>query len=178
MVRHNYGNICVVRAIKPIKKGEEILDNYGALYPLTIREERRAKLRPQYFFDCNCDACQLELPLYFDIPDDVPVFKCKDCSGPIFISQDKDLAEVECSSCHEKKDLNQTVMKLQESTNGYHVALEQVLAGVDMQAALEVLLKHLEFLTVHISLPWRDINNCQEAIKQCFATQANSYILP
>lgn len=178
VVRHNYGNICVVRAIKPIKKGEEILDNYGALYPLTIREERRAKLRPQYFFDCNCDACQLQLPLYFDIPEDVPVFKCTGCSGPIFISQDKDLAEAECSSCHQKKDLTQTVMKLQESTNGYHVALEQVLAGVDMQAALEVLLKHLEFLTVHISLPWRDINNCQEAIKQCFATQANSYILP
>lgn len=178
VVRHTYGNVCVVRAIKSIKKGEEILDNYGALYPLTVREERRAKLRPQYFFDCNCDACQLDLPLYFDIPEDVPVFKCENCSGPVFISQESHLADSECSSCHQKQDLTKTVTRLQESTSEYHAALEQVLAGTDMQASLEVLLSHLEFLTLHISLPWRDINNCQEAIKQCFATQANSYILP
>lgn len=45
MVRYNYGNICVVRVIKFIKKGEEIFDNYGVLYLLIIREERRVKLR-------------------------------------------------------------------------------------------------------------------------------------
>ncbi|XP_061174387.1 SET and MYND domain-containing protein 4-like [Saccostrea echinata] len=178
VVRHNYGNVCVVRAIKPIQKGEEILDNYGAIYPLTTRAERRSKLRPQYYFDCNCDACQLDLPLYFDIPDDTPVFKCEECSGPVFILPNKHLSDSECSSCHRKQDLTQTVKELQESTNQYHVALEQVLAGIDMTVALTMLLNHLEFLTTHISLPWRDINNCQEAIKQCFATQANSYILP
>lgn len=45
VVRYNYGNICVVRVIKFIKKGEEIFDNYGVLYLLIIREERRVKLR-------------------------------------------------------------------------------------------------------------------------------------
>lgn len=178
VVRHSYGNVCVVRAIKPIKKGEEILDNYGALYPLSVRAERRAKLRPSYFFDCNCEACQLDLPLYFDIPTDTPVFKCGECAGPIFIVPDKHLADSECSSCHRRQDLTQTVKELQDSTNKYHVALERVLSEVDIQAALQVLLNHLDFLMTHISIPWRDINNCQEAIKQCFATLANSYILP
>ena len=67
VVRHCYGDVIVVTVIRPIGPGEEIVDNYGYHYATHPVEERRTKLRQQYFFDCVCPACTHQWPLYRDI---------------------------------------------------------------------------------------------------------------
>nr|CAI5866862.1 unnamed protein product [Callosobruchus analis] len=69
VVRHCYGTVNVLRAIKTIHVGEQLFDNYGYHYAVEPRESRRSSLRKQYFFDCSCEACMQDWPLYPDLPD-------------------------------------------------------------------------------------------------------------
>merc|ERR1711860_355545 len=68
LVRHSYGRQIEGRAQRKITSGEELLDNYGALYPTSSKEERQNHLKAQYHFLCGCQACQDDWPQYFDIP--------------------------------------------------------------------------------------------------------------
>jgi len=44
-----------VRALRPIKSGEEICISYVDCLETT--EQRREKLMSQYYFHCECDVC-------------------------------------------------------------------------------------------------------------------------
>lgn len=57
----------IVRAIRTIKTGTEINDNYGPIFAEMSEMERKRKLRMQYWFDCNCEACSGHWPLLVDI---------------------------------------------------------------------------------------------------------------
>ncbi|VEN36587.1 unnamed protein product [Callosobruchus maculatus] len=69
VVRHCYGTVNVLRAIRTIQAGEQLFDNYGYHHAVEPRESRRSSLRKQYFFDCSCEACEQDWPLYPDLPD-------------------------------------------------------------------------------------------------------------
>lgn len=51
----------VARAATNIAAGEELCHTY--IYPLETVDERRAKLRRSYGFECCCPRCELEAPL-------------------------------------------------------------------------------------------------------------------
>jgi len=53
----------IVRAVRTINAGEEISENYGPIFTTTPESERKRKLRVQYWFDCNCEACSGHWPL-------------------------------------------------------------------------------------------------------------------
>lgn len=55
-------------AIRPIKKGSQLFDNYGAHHALTDRQARHAILLSQYKFTCVCEACVYDWPKYLDLP--------------------------------------------------------------------------------------------------------------
>lgn len=67
VMRHCYGATTVLRAIRFIRQGEELLDNYGYHFAVMPRNERRQQLKSQYLFDCNCEACKEDWPFYHDL---------------------------------------------------------------------------------------------------------------
>ena len=173
VVRHSYGDVCVVRAIRNIYKHEEVLDSYGALYATANRSHRQEKLLSQYYFQCDCIACKNNWPEYSDIPQECPVLKCKKCFGPIFIPADGRNERAICSACREVCDITHDLLHLSRSEELYQDALEKTLKGKDLDQCLPILIKHLRLLDPLLCRPWRDYNNCQEAIKQCYSTRAN-----
>ncbi|CAD5121018.1 unnamed protein product [Dimorphilus gyrociliatus] len=51
------GSTCTVRAIKPIARNEQIFVDYGNNFATLDKPSRQNKLLAQYFFDCDCEAC-------------------------------------------------------------------------------------------------------------------------
>lgn len=176
VVRHSYGDKCVVRAMRKVSKGQEIFDNYGSLYPLTVREERRRYLRPQYFFECSCLACTEDWPLYSEIPSEIPIFRCKNCSGSVHIPEDNETERAVCSNCAKVQSITNSLMTLAESDDSYREVLMKVLEGSELGSSIPSLVSHLGVLDDIVMRPWKDYNDCQEALKQCYAIQGNCYV--
>ncbi|XP_024936380.1 SET and MYND domain-containing protein 4 isoform X2 [Cephus cinctus] len=75
VVRHTYPNgMVVVRALRFIRKGSEILDCYGPHFLSDDRDKRRKHLLEKYYFHCACEACtdNWQLPL------SEPKYQCKE----------------------------------------------------------------------------------------------------
>ena len=175
VVRHSYKNVCVVRVIRNISKGTELLDNYGALCALTPTSERRKKLESQYHFTCHCQACTDDYPQYGNLPTDTPVFKCDKCTGPVFLPLKGGYDCVPCSFCHLEHNITPRIGMLGQSDESYRMAMMDVLTKScefldENIATLEV---HLQLMDKVLCRPWRDYNDCQEALKQCYAIKAS-----
>lgn len=54
-----YGNVLVVKAVKPIKKGEQLFINYMETDMNIQKTMRRNQLEVVYGFSCGCDLCLL-----------------------------------------------------------------------------------------------------------------------
>ena len=142
VVRHCYGDVLVVSVIRPIRQGEEILDNYGYHYATLSMDERRSKLRQQYFFDCACSACTHQWPLYHDISR-LSESQKKRLPGVDALQSDlESFMQLTCSSAEDPNALNQVSW-----------------AG-----------KFSHYITVleHVR-PVGDFNDAQEALKQSLA---------
>ncbi|XP_057654662.1 SET and MYND domain-containing protein 4-like isoform X1 [Diorhabda carinulata] len=68
VVRHCYGNVVVLRAIRSIHKGEQLFDNYGYHFALMPKDTRKTNLKKQYYFECNCYVCENNWPLLHNLP--------------------------------------------------------------------------------------------------------------
>ena len=157
-VRHYYSNVAVVRAIRTIKKGQELLDNYGYHYAVMPKEERQRKLHNQYYFHCACASCS-------------PASASSAKKWTVYGGLNTTPLPLPSFSPSEHRAI---LAELAKSQKSYRRAFEQVLQG-EFEEALPVLLEHLRFLDKHISRPLREYNDCQEAIKQCYSAMANSY---
>jgi hypothetical protein len=162
--RNFYGDTCVVRAIRTIHKGEQVSDNYGALYPTQSLQERMEKLQPQYFFACECVACTCKWPLYQNINIESPKWKCANCLNEL-----KDGVNECCGDVYDTNEMRNT---FSASELRFRSAFEDLLA-CRVQSALPVFLQHLALIQKMIVLPWRQFNDCQEALKQCFSMMGN-----
>ncbi|XP_034245426.1 SET and MYND domain-containing protein 4-like [Thrips palmi] len=167
VVRHSYGDWAVLRAIRPIQQGEEILDNYGYHHALHTVDERRSQLSKQYFFHCSCEACLGSWPSYKDQPTTNPVFRCNECGSPIKKGQDP-----QCT-CGAIIDMGELELNLAKSSKLFRETLASVWSGKHRKIVPDSLLEHLTLLAKTVKRPWREFSECQETIKQCLSLQAN-----
>nr|CAD7447407.1 unnamed protein product [Timema bartmani] len=173
VVRHSYRDTVVLRAIRLIKKGEQVLDNYGYHYALHEKEERQSHLKDQYYFICDCEACHDDWPTYFNLNSDKPTYKCQICGFSLpaqLVGED-----VICEHCKCSNNIKEILTLLNESSKDYDQHLISVLSGSHDNAVVQQMIEHLEKLDQYIKRPWQEYNNCQEAIKQCYMKLGNYY---
>ncbi|KAK2152372.1 hypothetical protein LSH36_330g04048 [Paralvinella palmiformis] len=171
--RNFYGDVCVVRAIKTIRRSDEISDNYGAVYAVHPREQRRRLLESQYYFRCNCEPCRCDWPLYPCIEDVRPTWRCTGCRASM---SDDDSGLLTCERCPCRKSTSERLSTLVSSQEKYEAAFEKLMT-CDVDRSLAGLLEYLRVLDNNICLPWREYNNCQEAVKQCFSVMSNCHVI-
>ena len=170
--RNFYGDVCVVRAIRPIKQGQEITDNYGAVNAIHSKEIRIEKMRYQYFFDCKCEACENDWPLYHGIQDDFAMWKCTNCHSKLGVNPG---VKAKCKSCGTVHDIKEYKRILAVSMTTYLDAMQKLLDDGSIEDTLPVFLERLELLEKYLQQPFRPFNDCQEAVKQCFSIMGNCY---
>ena len=170
VVRYFRGSKCQVRAIRSIKKDEEIFDNYGVVYAVNTVEERREKLIEQYFFHCICEPCIKDWPRYAKIPTDLSLanFKCVEC-----LSNPNLLKVGECPKCEIELDnlkleqlAAQQSIKIMLQFNG-NTRLDDDVIKNKVQNTFEIFCKYLKKLESYkIKRPFQDYNSYEEALKQ------------
>ena len=173
--RNFYGDTVVIRAIKPIAKGEEISDNYGFVYPVQPKWQRQTKLYKQYFFACNCEACKDNWPMYASIDHEIPMFKCLHCHVPLQVPFGGDVNQgLLCRKCNRTQALAQRATELDLWQQKF-LDVFSLVSAAKCDQAYPMLIDYLTILHNSICLPWRDFNDAQEALKQCLSIMANCY---
>eukprot|EP00092_Neocalanus_flemingeri_P020363 GFUD01022061.1.p1 GENE.GFUD01022061.1~~GFUD01022061.1.p1 ORF type:complete len:706 (-),score=132.76 GFUD01022061.1:307-2382(-) len=154
VVRHYHSSHAVVRTVRSLQAGDEILDNYGYHYAVMAREERQRKLYNQYYFNCNCIPCNNSWATYTSL---------SQAAVPLAGTQ--------------PEQAKQIISEHHKATKQYKKAFDYVLSGKFsmFSEALPILLEHLTFLDKNITRPIREYNDCQEAVKQCYSVEGNSY---
>ena len=66
--RINCGRKTIIIATRNIKKGEEVTDIYSMHYSEVPKETRQDWLLKNFFFNCNCQACSNDWPIYDHLP--------------------------------------------------------------------------------------------------------------
>uniref|UniRef100_A0A2C9L698 Pleckstrin homology domain-containing family A member 7 n=1 Tax=Biomphalaria glabrata TaxID=6526 RepID=A0A2C9L698_BIOGL len=69
--------------------------------------------------------------------------------------------------CGQQQDITQTLLRMGDMEEPYKQALTSVIDGDTSVSNITTLLSYLKFVEKHVHRPWRDINDCQEAFKQC-----------
>lgn len=67
VVRYFKKTVVHVKSICGMKCGDMLSENYGPLYSQNSKEERKSKLMKLYWFDCQCEACEQNWPLFEDM---------------------------------------------------------------------------------------------------------------
>lgn len=169
VTRNFIGSRCQVRMIRNANKNDEIFDNYGVIYAVNPFDERYEKLVQQYFFTCRCRPCTLSWPLYEKIPSDITRINiiCPECKT-------QGRATPGCSQCENELDSVRVFQFLSEKGLGNLLCFRDTVDLQEVQTQKKVALiydsfcEYLQILDEYdIKRPFREINDYQEALKQC-----------
>ncbi|PBC25894.1 SET and MYND domain-containing protein [Apis cerana cerana] len=61
-MKYFLGRCIVIRAIRSLRPGDVVAENYGPIFTKRNLEERRKNLAGRYWFFCECNACRENWP--------------------------------------------------------------------------------------------------------------------
>ncbi|XP_047003321.1 SET and MYND domain-containing protein 4-like isoform X1 [Schistocerca americana] len=75
LARHFVGSALILHALRPLKSGEEVPENYGPVYTKHSLEYRQRQLQCRYWFCCHCKSCSENWPDLEKLTNSKPVFR-------------------------------------------------------------------------------------------------------
>ncbi|XP_014485617.1 PREDICTED: SET and MYND domain-containing protein 4-like [Dinoponera quadriceps] len=175
VVRYFIGITMVIRAVRTISAGEEISENYGPIFTTTPENERKRRLRVQYWFDCNCEACTGHWPLLEELDPTIFRFKCEtgpSCGNVLPIRSDANEFVIRCTKCGKNTNILKGLKALQDTDALFKVASTNLEESRNEQA-LKAYLEILKLLDETLALPIRDYHICQQGVRLCVLALGN-----
>ena len=169
VARHSNGRTCIVRAVRSIRKGDEILDNYGPHFLSNNLEERQKHLETQYFFKCTCEACSEKWPTADKLQDETTQYKCIHCSaniGPNLLKLNT------CLNCKKKINNCKIEKRFQNISRDFSRALEDLLQG-RLQECLRICIDHCDVMDRVVVHPNKLFVKLQQAVTLCWSLLGN-----
>ncbi|KAL1138752.1 hypothetical protein AAG570_008814, partial [Ranatra chinensis] len=178
IVRYFNGTTVVARAVKPIRRGETIGENYGPIFTETRREDRQTLLKNQYWFECGCAPCTENWPTIEDMDPTVLRFRCQQvesCRNVILVPTDTMEFAVMCDLCDKFTNILKGLKVLQDTETLFRLGKSLKEEGKIGQA-LKKFLELLSLLDETLAPPFRDYHMCQQEIRTCFLSLGNKYV--
>ncbi|XP_057327900.1 SET and MYND domain-containing protein 4 [Microplitis mediator] len=179
IVRYFVGTTMIVRSIRTIRKGTEVCDNYGPHFATSAEADRKRKLRLNYWFDCNCEACNQHWPLLNDINPKLLRFRCETgaaCGNVLRVNVDSNEFMANCSKCGKSTNIMKGLKALQDTDALFKVASRHLEDG-DNSEALDTYLKILKILDETLALPIKDYYLCQQGVKLTMLPLGNTAVI-
>lgn len=174
--RFTMGKTCIVKTLREIQNGEEILDSYGLHFASNSMEERLRVLNGQYLFTCCCSACTENWLPYSQLPKENYCSKCTKCES-CFCTKKKD--KFICSDCKNVFESRKIMKMVTESQKEYQAAKERLLSSskdtlIDYETIQNSIVKYTDLLARTQKWPCQLLIQCQEALKLCWNLQGRS----
>nr|XP_003707948.1 PREDICTED: SET and MYND domain-containing protein 4-like [Megachile rotundata] len=170
VVRHSYpSGVVVVRSLRFIGKGTEIVDCYGPHWLSEGRLPRREYLWKKYRFLCACEACTQNWQ--YPLPETIN-YKCRACLEvtDIFGSNEKDTQNISIKKCHKcngKIDCKKIKNQFRKSVEKRLNAISKMYEG-RYEQALPQLFEHIQFIEKFFATPNIETIKTQQCIIQCY----------
>ncbi|XP_066591928.1 SET and MYND domain-containing protein 4-like [Prorops nasuta] len=175
IIRYFVGTTMVARAVRTIRTGEEISDNYGPIFTITPESERKRKLRVQYWFHCSCEACLGHWPILDDLDPTILRFKCETgrfCRNVLNVRNNTNEFIIPCVKCGKSTNILKGLKLLQDTDQLFRLAADNLEKGLH-DRALKNYLKILKLLDETLALPIKDYHICQQGVRLCMLALGN-----
>nr|XP_012154126.1 PREDICTED: SET and MYND domain-containing protein 4 isoform X2 [Megachile rotundata] len=179
VTRYFVGRSIVVRAIRRLRPGDVVAENYGPIFTKIPLKKRRDTLAGRYWFRCECTACREDWPLFDGLTNDLVRFRCptESCEKLHGQPADPSTAVVLCSGCRREVDLRGPLESVRECERLY----ARGFAAMDEERPEAALREFLEgtdkFHRVAVP-PHRDTHLAEIAASICMADQGNVWSQP
>jgi hypothetical protein len=170
VARHSNGRTCIVRAVRTIRKGEEILDNYGPHFLSNNLQERQKHLETQYFFKCTCEACSENWPTVDKLQEEIKQYKCIHCSaniGPNLLKLNT------CLKCKKKFNYSKIQKKFRNMPRDFNRAVEDLLQG-RLQECLRTCIEYCDVMDRVVVHPNKLFVKFQQVVTLCWSLLGNT----
>jgi hypothetical protein len=171
IVRYYLGSKMVVRALNNLRSGDLIAENYGPVFTRITKPERQETLKSRYWFDCVCEACKGDWPMYTEMcANDQLRLICSKCR---FLLDDNTLNSgtplAKCKNCKASTNILKVLKQLQQTETLFKSAMKQIENGQPDKAMVSF---HslLDQLDATLLPPYKDFHLCQEFIRRCMLT--------
>ncbi|XP_030386848.1 SET and MYND domain-containing protein DDB_G0284059 [Scaptodrosophila lebanonensis] len=180
VVRYFRGNTIHINTVRPIEAGLPINENYGPIYTQNARDERQSRLKELYWFDCCCDACLENWPLFDDLPRDIIRFRCdapNNCTAVIEVPPTCNDFMVKCVTCGEITNILKGLKVMQDTEIMTRTAKRLYDLEKDYPKALNKFVDLVRIMYEVLAPPFPDFCECQQHLKDCFLNLGNVYNL-
>jgi len=174
-VSHRYfiNDTVVVRTVRTIQRGEPVTENYGAVFTQSGKEERQAYLKSRYWFDCQCEACLDDWPLFINLSRDNLSFRCQNCRSYLCKTTTESFnLLLRCSRCLKPTNMLQSLKSLEKSEGKFNQATECMNQG-KRETAAGILLENMSLFDSILLPPFPDYHWCQEGLRKCYLPMGN-----
>uniref|UniRef100_A0A336KZJ6 Protein-lysine N-methyltransferase SMYD4 n=1 Tax=Culicoides sonorensis TaxID=179676 RepID=A0A336KZJ6_CULSO len=173
-VRYFDGKRVHVRTIRPLRAGEEIGENYGPIFTQNAREERQLQLKQQYKFECRCQPCEENWPLFKQMTNDILRLRChvKKCHNVILLEAQTDQIVVKCPKCGTNNNVLERLKYLTKVDASFETA-KKLFKNKKIKDALNKYLEILKKLDDILAPPYSDFHICQQGIRRCYLEFGN-----
>ncbi|XP_073981642.1 SET and MYND domain containing, class 4, member 3 isoform X2 [Rhodnius prolixus] len=175
IVRYFHGTNIVARAVKRIKAGDMIAENYGPIFTIKPRKERQIQLSQQYWFECACVACINNWPMLDYMDPEILRFLCDNvnCNNVLIVGSDNMDIQINCRVCGKQTNIMKGLKALQDSESLFRLG-ESLMQTGEIEKALAKFLELYELLADNLVPPFRDYYLCQQRIRSCFLALGNT----
>ncbi|XP_050485675.1 SET and MYND domain-containing protein 4-like isoform X1 [Bombus huntii] len=175
VTRYFVGRSIVIRAIRSLRAGDAVAENYGPIFTKRSLEDRRRTLAARYWFRCECTACREDWPRFETLTNDMVRLRCptEGCSKLHPRPRDPDRS-IECSSCRRRINLREPMDRVRECEHLYaegFAAMEEEQPERALKAFFEAASK---FHRVAVP-PHKDTHLAEIAASACMADEGNVY---
>ncbi|XP_047368499.1 SET and MYND domain-containing protein 4 isoform X1 [Vespa velutina] len=175
VTRYFVGRNIVIRAIRTLKPGDVVAENYGPIFTKRNLEERQRTLSGRYWFKCTCKACKDDWPLFERMTNDLAKLRCT-TEGCNRLYRRKEITDktIKCIGCQKSINLVERLNSLLECEVLYVQGLDKM-EEEKPERAIELLVKAIKKFHEIAVPPHRDTHLAEIALGACMSDSGNTW---